>query len=307
MTVATNGLSIEDVNWELINRLNKDLKEGASLLSREEARYLVDLYYQVQDIRKRAASQGLQQGGANEPHALVSWLFDQFRILENDVKKALGAYANSKTAGRWAQSIHGIGPVISAGLLAHIDVNPWKCYAPKGTDRCSKDAPHQELGCEEKIIATAGGVWRFAGLDPTVKWDKGAKRPWNARLKRLSWIIGDCFVKVHNSEKDIYGHVYKERKMLEVSRNEAGNFSAQAEASLKDRNIKDKGLKECYESGRLPDGRIELRARRYAVKLFLSHYHHVAYEDHFGKAPPSPYIIEHGGHSHFIAPPNWPM
>ena len=140
-----------------------------------------------------------------------------------------------------------------------------------------------------------------------MKWDKGAKRPWNARLKRLSWIIGDCFVKVHNSEKDIYGHVYKERKMLEVSRNEAGNFSAQAEASLKDRNIKDKGLKECYESGKLPDGRIELRARRYAVKLFLSHYHHVAFEDHFGKAPPSPYNIEHGGHSHFIAPPNWPM
>ena len=85
----------ESINWELISRLNKDLRDGATLLSKEEARYLVDLYYTVQDMRKRAASQGRSQDEIAEPHALVTWLFDQFHVLEKDVKKALGAYANS--------------------------------------------------------------------------------------------------------------------------------------------------------------------------------------------------------------------
>jgi hypothetical protein len=32
---------------------------------------------------------------------------------------------------------------------------------------------------------TAGHIWRYAGLDPTVRWNKGEKRPWNAGLKVL--------------------------------------------------------------------------------------------------------------------------
>jgi len=82
---------------------------------------------------------------------------------------------------------------------------------------------------------------------------------------------------------------------------------AQAARSLEERKIKDKDLKACYEAGRLPAGRLDLRARRYAVKLFLAHLHHVMYEDHFETPPPKPYVIEHGGHVHFIGPPNWPM
>ena len=270
----------QEANWELITKLNKDLRDGARLLSRGEARYLVDLYYQVQDTRKRAASQGRTQDEAEEPHALVTWLFDQFHTLENDVKKALDSYSKSKAPGVWAQSIHGIGPVIAAGLLAHVD--------PQRAE-------------------TAGAVWRFAGLDPTVTWGKGEKRPWNARLKRLCWIIGDSFVKHRNSDKDVYGKVYEERKALEVERNESGQFAEQAAQSLASKKVRDADLKATLESGKLPDGRIDLRARRYAVKLFLSHYHHVIYEDFFEKEPPRPYIIEHGGHTHFVAPPNWPI
>jgi hypothetical protein len=57
----------------------------------------------------------------------------------------------------------------------------------------------------------------------------------------------------------------------------------------------------------LPPARIHRRAVRYAVKLFLAHYHHVAYEVEFGEPPPKPYVIEHLGHVDFIGPPNWPM
>ena len=292
-------------NWELISRLNRDLRDSAGLMGKREARYLVDLYYTVQDQRKRAASQGL--AGDGEPQSLTDWLFEQFRVLESDVKRALSVYALSQAPGQWAHSVHGIGPVIAAGLLAHIDVNHWVCQSPtiSGGNRktCNEDSPHP--GCGREPIHTAGGVWRFAGLDPTVEWKAKTRRPWNASLKRLAWIIGDSFCKQRNSPKDFYGKFYEDRKKLEVSRNLNGDFADQAADSLAKRNIKDADLKKTLESGRLPDGRIELRARRFAVKLFLSHYHHVAYETEFGAPPPNPYAIRILGHAHYIAPPNW--
>tara|TARA_Y100001949_G_scaffold170577_1_gene171907 strand:- start:63 stop:971 length:909 start_codon:yes stop_codon:yes gene_type:complete len=301
------AIEVDGTNWELITRLNKDLRDSATLMGRREARYLVDLYYTVQDQRKRAASQGL--AGENEPKSLTDWLFDQFRVLENDVKRSLAVYSLSAAPGQWAQSVHGIGPVIAAGLLAHIDVHPWKCKTPevRGGKRktCFEDKPHNNGLCGREPVHTAGGVWRFAGLDPTVKWEKKTRRPWNASLKRLAWIIGDSFCKQRNSPKDFYGKFYEQRKVEEVTKNQRGDFADQAAASLRERKIKDPDLKKTLESGMLPDGRIELRARRYAVKLFLSHYHHVAYVTEFGTLPPSPYAINVLGHAHYVAPPNW--
>ena len=55
--------------------------------------------------------------------------------------------------------------------------------------------------------------------------------------------------------------------------------------------------------GKLPDGRLHLRAQRYAVKLFLAHWHEVAYRNRYDKAPPLPYPIAHLGHAHVIAAP----
>jgi hypothetical protein len=43
------------------------------------------------------------------------------------------------------------------------------------------------------------------------------------------------------------------------------------------------------------------------VKLFLAHYHHVAWTLATGTPPPKPYVISILGHADFIAPPNFPM
>lgn len=260
--------------------LSRDLKKAAATLTDREARFLVDAYYQAQDDRIRNANQSRAASQAEEPHAVLDWFSGVSRNVENSIRGALTYYVRSKPLGKWCVSIHGIGPVISAGLMANIDI---------------QRAP------------TVGHIWRFAGLDPTTKWNKGEKRPWNASLKRLCFLIGDSFMKHRNSEKDVYGKVYAERKALEIQRNEAGEFKDQAATSLKEKKIKDKKLRECYEAGRLPDGRIELRARRYATKLFLSHFHHVAYVLHHGEDPPKPYVLDHLNHAHFISPPNWPM
>ena len=269
-----------DSNLVPIQYLTRDLRASAAQLGARQARYLVDLYYQSQDVRIRARHQERTGAEAEEPCALVSWAADQWEGIEGQIKGALGVYAKASPVGAWSLSILGVGPVIAAGLLCHIEI---------------EKAP------------TVGHIWRFAGLDPTVRWEKGQKRPWNAALKRLCWILGGSFVKFRSNEKDFYGALYAERKALELARNEAGQFRELAERSLKERTIRDKELRETYEAGRLPLGRLDLRARRWAVKIFLAHWHHVAYEVRYGEPPPKPYVLSQLQHGHEIRVPNWPI
>lgn len=267
---------------EPIVRLTRDLKNASKTLSHNEARYLVDAYYQMQADRIRADGQIRAQSESSEPHEVLSWLSTNTSSLEGQIKRVLDSYSDSVVPGLWAKSIVGIGPVIAAGLLAHIDITK---------------AP------------TVGHIWRFAGLDPTVKWEKGQKRPWNATLKTLTWKIGESFVKVSGNEKDFYGHLYLERKAKYIMDNEAKKYAEDCQKILSAKKWRnDTKAKSFYEQGMLPPAHIHARAKRWAVKLFLSHYHHVAYEVNFKTQPPKPYILtQEGGHAHRIEVPNWPM
>jgi hypothetical protein len=247
--------------YDPIERLTKDLRTAAKTLSDAEARFLVDAYYQMQDARIR--NEGQVRSMAEEPHDVLVWFSTQSRTLENQVKGALDKYTIAHPVGDWLRSVKGIGPVISAGLLAHIDI---------------KQAP------------TVGHIWNFAGLSPDIKWEKGKKRPWNARLKVLCWKAGESFVKVSGQDDAYYGKVYADRKALEISRNEEGKFADQAKAKL-----------EKFKIG-LPPAHIHARATRYAVKLFLSHLHETWYRIEYGEAPPNPYPIAILGHAHKIEP-----
>jgi hypothetical protein len=260
-----------------IKRLTRDLIVAANTLSDNEARFLVDAYYAIQDNRKRSDQQVLSLQKSGEPCTVLQWFGDQERVLESQVKRALGRYADSRELGQWAQSIVGIGPVITAGLMAHIDITK---------------AP------------TVGHIWRYAGLDPTQQWNKGEKRPWNAALKTLCWKIGESFVKFCNHENCFYGHIYVQRKAYEMQRNEAGELADQAKGILERKKFRrESKARKFYESGSLPPDHIHSRAKRYACKLFLAHFHQKAYELHYGKPAPLPYPIAHLGHAHMIHAP----
>ena len=70
------------------------------------------------------------------------------------------------------------------------------------------------MGSSSTTNIVASGIDASAGLDPTVTWGKGERRPWNAELKVLCWKLGDSFVKVSNKEGALYGRIYRERKAL---------------------------------------------------------------------------------------------
>ena len=335
-----------------IQKLHRDIKKAAIDLSENEVRYLVDYYYIAQEDRKRSFNQEKSLEKGDEPHDVISWLAKQSKSLEDTIKAALGVWAAGRPAGAWAQSICGIGPVISAGLLAHIDID---------------QAP------------TVGHIWSFAGLDPSRTWvgrekfeniaknhdgdlnkildtvaaesgisraklegmvlndnkkitlknlkAKATKRPFNAQLKSLvAFKLGECFVKVQNNDKDIYGAVFAQKKAVEIERNDAGLFVGQAADKLKKYKIKKDTDAYAWYSGSLtpenaatlrlmenkkegdarklagepgsglamlPPAHIHARARRYVVKLFLAHFHEALWREKYGNADklPMPYIF----------------
>jgi len=269
--------TVTEVDLSPVIKLSRDIKSAAIVLSDTEARFLVDAYYIMQENRKRSFNQVRALGESEEPNQVIQWLADQSSTLEKQIKNALDVYSMSSEVGQWARSVLGIGPVLAAGLLAHIDI---------------ERAP------------TAGHIWAYAGLDPTKSWKKGKKRPWNAALKVLCWKIGESFVKVSSREKDFYGKIYRERKEYEAAKNAAGDYKEQAARKLEKFDIgKDTAAYACYIKGFLPSGHLDARAKRYATKMFLSHLHHVWYEKYYGKKPPLPFAIAHLDHVHLIAVP----
>jgi hypothetical protein len=145
-------------------------------------------------------------------------------LPENDKGPPSVEFGSTTVLGQWCRSICGIGPVITAGLLAHID----------------NQAP------------TAGHIWNFAGLNPNVTWGKGQKRPWNAKQKVLAWKIGESFLKTSGRDKDVYGHVLMERKALETEKNERGDHKDQALAMAA--QFPTHAQIAIYKQGKLPAG-----------------------------------------------------
>lgn len=330
---------------EPLIRLSRDLREASTKMSRVQVRWTVHRYYSAQDERKRAANQVRASKEAEEPNDLLDWSLVAARRFEGGLKASLGEFAASYRVGQWLQSLFAVGPVISAAVLSFFDI---------------RKAP------------TVGHMWRFAGLDPSLKWPgkqgatdllkevlgdskevtpahaqkiqeatgqhvanvlrifeegyetkagrhKGrkaveswlAKRPWHGPLKALCLFgIGETQVKFCNHEKSYYGPLYSQYKANLTAANERGDFAELAAQRLREEKI-GKGT-DCYKhltNGVLPPGQIHNRARRWMVKLFLSHSHEVMYWDFHGKAPPAPFVFEHptnGDHRHKLVVPGWP-
>lgn len=253
----------------------KQAKEGA-LLSRNEARDLVHTYYMHQKHRIALGNQIFQLKKADRPAQIIEFFFERFQQNESDMIRVLNNYAKNSQVGRWALAQKGIGPILAAGLLAHIDMAK---------------------------VNSVSSIWRFAGLDPTCVWNKGEKRPWNGELKTLCWKIGESFVKVSGYDDAFYGKLYIERKDWEHEKNDAGGNREYAANYLNTKNIQSKELREALEAGKLTPGHLHSRAKRWTVSIFLSHWFEVAYREFHGEAPPRPYIIEHGGHVDYIRAP----
>jgi hypothetical protein len=259
-----------------VRRLTRELRNAAALLGDDAARYLVDTYYDMQHDRIRAAAQIRQAAEDEAPNPVLGWLSVSFETLEEGIKSALDQYTQAHRMGSWMRGVYGIGPVLSAGLLAHIDI----AKAP-----------------------TAGHIWQYAGLaaDGQKPWAKGEKRPFNARLKTLTWKCGQSFMKFSNRPQCFYGQLYREQKAKYIFNNTQGGYRGRA-LELAVKVGKATEAYKHYSTGVLSPGHIDAMARRWAVKLFLANLHGEWYRREFGKEPPAPYPIAILGHAHYAPP-----
>lgn len=291
-------------------KMRKDIAQSAATLGDKQAKFLVDSFYTMQQGRIAAESRMRDLSKVGEPIAVMEYAREQQEMLETQLAKALKYYVESQPMGVWMTSILGVGPIIAAGLLSSVD---W---------------PNTNTGPR---------LWSYAGLNPEAKWEKGQKRPWNAFLKTLSFKLGESFVKVQRKDNDFYGKWYAARKGYEWRRNLSGELADQATKRLQ--NVREKTNAFAWYSGlirpewaseaikaqksfplkipghamidpgetpfpMLPPAHIHSRARRYAVKMFLSHCVEVAHWLNHDMLAPTIFAIAHKGHTDYIYPHN---
>lgn len=262
-----------------IPKLSREQVLRAKDLPLPAVRFTVANYYRAQGGRKRADMQLRQLGDRPDPGGILQHFSDVMAQLETDMEKELKVFAKNHPVGQWLLAQHGIGPVIAAGILAHVDI---------------------------EIAQTAGQIWRFSGLDPSVKWERGQKRPWCAAMKQITWHSGQCFMKTWKNEDSYYGKLYAEKKVQLTALNEQKHWSVPRDgkpARTETFVTTSAEVKKKLAEGRLPEFVIDAMARRWAVKIFLSHFHAVYYWHHWKKPPPKPYAIAHLGHAHEIRIP----
>jgi len=268
----------EIANWLDEALLRKDIQRIVAELQPREVRALVSSYYIMQKLRVMLTNKVKSIG--SEPTACLGWFAGVYHQLEKKLASILGAYAkrlaNEHWPAEWALGLYGIGPILLSGLFTHIDI---------------EKAP------------TVGKLWRFAGLDPTCpRTERGVKRAYNSELKVLCWKIAHQFKRRSFHDRSVYTRLYAWRKEFETRRNDQGLYREQAEATL--RAQPNHAQRAIYKQGKLPPGRIDLRAMRYAVKIFLSHLHEALYAERYGVLPPKPYVLEKHPEFGYIEPPN---
>lgn len=277
-TMSSFPIVDADIDMPLWQKMARDIRSMSVTMDRRSVRDLVATYYRIQKDRIALSAQSDQLQKVGSPHELTDFLSDNFGYMEAALKYPLERFAQTYPVGQWALSQYGIGPVISAGLIAHIDITRAK---------------------------TAGSVWRYAGLDPTQEWNKGQKRPFNADLKVLCWKIGQSFMKFSGRDQCFYGKLYLNDKARRVELNESGAYAERAKEILASKNWGVNPSSNMLKTGKLPAAQIDAQARRFAVKIFLSHFHAVWFENHYNTPAPTPYVIAHKDHVHEIEIPGY--
>jgi len=276
------------------------------ITSREELRSLVRLYYDIQNFRIGAGNRQYQldkneeenktkKKSTTKPNVSFEYATAGLKETEEAISKWIKEYVSNDPIGKWLIATKGIGPILAGGLISYIDIT--KCQ-------------------------TAGSIWKYAGWEghrPPKK--KGVKLDYNPDFRVLCWKCGESFQKISGVIKDsegnpvldekgnvqyksLYGGLYAEKLKWYIDKNEAGGFAEAAKTALSEKNITASATKECYESGKLPMAHLISMAKRYAVKIFLSHLFTVWYEYENKKPAPRPFVEVHCGHVHMIEPPH---
>jgi len=162
----------------------------------------------------------------------------------------------------WLIDVRGIGPVLAGGLLALIG----------------------DIG----RFDTVSKLWAYAGMHvidgKAPKLERGKRANWNSTLRTLCWKLGESFVKAGGQYRELYDAYKKRDRAKHPEKLNSGRKSRKGKAIWM-----------------YTDGHIHARAKRYAVKILLSHLWEY-WRLFEGLAVREPYAIEVLGHTGKIEP-----
>ena len=356
--LAESGFGVnQEIDLPDAKALVKDLLTNTVFLDqiqRSEIRTLVDNFYQMQADRKRKTEQIRAIKTAADPTgenknaaaAVLKWFCKYDASMEAGIEKILLSTAQANEVGQWLLQIKGIGPILSAGLLAYFDVEG-RNYASQfisyaglndnnrpwlGSEKAKKIVNDviQEMAentskksipiTDDMVVEIARRTqWSYNYLlgraydKDKKKWSKDklcaacAIPPYNKSAKTLMWKVGSSFVWLRNDQESMYGRLYNERVIYETEKNERGEYAEIAEAILASKNFdKSTTAYKEYSKGRLPKAHIAARAQRWVEKIFLSHLFEEMYRVKYNKIPSRYYTLEHVDGHHKELPPEVP-
>jgi hypothetical protein len=173
---SEEGIGIQVPEIEKITRDMKKIILNVETPSKAELRTLVNLFYQIQDIRIAIAEQirsinrEVSSTGSNADAntIILAWTLKSVSAIEKGINDALGYVCKNNEVGNWLLQITGIGNVLAAGCLAYFDV---------------------------ENVKYASNFISYAGLNDN-------NRPWLGREKAKK-IVDDCIAQFSPDGKTI--------------------------------------------------------------------------------------------------------
>jgi hypothetical protein len=254
------------------------LFQPSAIIHDADARLLVNLYYDHQNNKQKI--QNRLNTADHDGHTNLTLLQEELKSLEKrekDYKKLLTRYVDEHEMGGWFSKVYGVSPILAAGLLSTIDIAK---------------------------ANTVGHIWSYCGLDPnrSSAFDRTVdQQKYNQHLKRITWLIGYSFKTFSDNPNCLYGKLYLSRKQQETENNENKVYAETAKKYLDHSRSSNPQVREVLEQGMLTASHIDARARRWTVKIFISHLHRVWYERHWGKLPPMAFTNKPLSYENFLS------
>jgi len=213
---------------------------------RERIRALVEVYYDVQDVRIRSFNRLRTVGKVEGVRPQI------LKELEKQIKDYISvSIRDVPIVKNFLRNIRGIGPILAGGLISYLD-------------------PHE--------ADHASSFWKFCGMhvvdSKAPKRVKGKKLGFNVKMRTLIWKVADSFIK-HRTP--FYRDIYDETKVKEA--NKLGNPDVNGPKACPlypdncdaYRRITAKSERTMKGPKKLPCAKhIDYRARRRMVKRFLA-------------------------------------
>lgn len=265
-----------------------------------ELRRLVDVLYDVQDVRTRTANRLRQM-----PKATREVYVQPLLKVEDGLTKRVGQLLEEYPIYTgFLKDVKGVGPRISGSIIAQTMVKFDK-VDKDGLDGFTEEqrALAQKTEKGEYLVPVLRGIGAFDTVSKLWAWfglhtvdgkaarrRKGGTVTWNPKMRTLAFKIGRQFVLQGDFYRQIYDQ-YKARLHRDRPTPQDCPRYAECKASLKNRTVP-----ACK-------GHIDAMSRRYAVKMFLSHLWE-AWRRLEGLPIRPPYSHEYLGHSHRVEPPS---